>query len=243
VTIALGSVTIRHERRVRLAFTDMLLASAFVPALYTVTSVDGLATAPTVMKALAVGNSPNVVELQLGGDLVQGALYQFSAPGVPGVSGVTPSPSLELARWGLQRATAAATNSGPVAELEATLFGLDLAWTGSDFAETTGGDLATASGLAVVQTDLTNRLLANGLPWDATYGLQAREQVDGAPNALGSLQGRAVAQLLQDNRVASATATVDISDPSTPTILATAQLVGAAIARGGGALELQTEIG
>lgn len=244
MSITLAAVQFRHERRVRLVFTDTVGSGGFVATLYTVTSLDGDAASPVVQKALAVTSSPNVVELQLGSDLVGGALYRFSAPGVPAAdSGSTPDPSDADARFGRERPVRPPIGTSPVQDLEELLYGRDLAWNGSDFAEATSGDLETASGLAVVETDLTARMLANGLPWDPAFGLKAREEVDGSPAALQGLRGRAVQQLLEDDRVASADAVVDVSVPLEPTLEMRPTLVGGALVRRGQALSLRTTLG
>jgi len=249
VTIALNTITIRHERRIRLGFTVTLAAGAFGAAgvpLYAVTSLDGLGASPTVKKALVIADSPNFVELQLGADLVQGALYSISAVGVPGTggSGVTPDPSALTFRVATEqdpRAALGATRDA-LSAFEVQLYGLDLAFEGGDFAEGPDGDLATTGGVALVEQDLTSRLLGMGLPWDAAYGARLRDFVDGAPGALTPARARVIRELRQDDRVAKADATVDLRDPANPTITALPTLVGASVVGAAQQLQLRTTL-
>ena len=238
MTIALLSLTVRHERRLRVGFSGALAAGAFAPALYTVTCLDGTASSPLVTKALVVANSPTFVELQLGDDLAQGALYRVSAVGVPGVDAtVTPDPSTSDVRLARETRTAALGARGAPSLLEEQLYGRDVRWSGTDFAEAPSGDLDTVVGRECVEIDLTTRLVENGLPWDLTWGLGAYEFVDGAITALPGLRGKAIAQLRQDDRVVRADATVDITDPEAPVLQASPVLVGDAVF--GAALDLR----
>ena len=67
MTIALTTAIVRHERRLRLVFSNSLGAGAFSTLTwYTITS-DGTAASPSVVAAYAVANSPQVVELHLSG--------------------------------------------------------------------------------------------------------------------------------------------------------------------------------
>lgn len=241
MTIALNTIILRHERRVRLVFTLALGAGAFTStSFYTVTSVDGATTPPTVVKALGVTDSPNVVELQLGSDLVQGAAYSFSAVAVPGVdASTTPDPSAVEARMPREPGPAAPGTRQQGSALEEVLYGRDLRWSGSDFAEAPGGDLDTTAGIEVVETDLSRRMLSDGLPWDQDFGLHGREYVDAPSPSLVELRGRAVAQLRQDDRVLSATVSVDVSNPAEPVLEAMPVLVGGQLVRQSAALQLR----
>ncbi len=233
MTISILSVTVRHERRVRLGFSQGLAAGAFGPAavpLYSVTCLDGTATAPDVTKALAVSASPDFVELQLGADLSQGSLYYFSAVGVPGLdASVTPDPSAVPAMIARETRTAALGARGAPSSFEEALYGRDIRWSGTDFATTPAGDLDTVSGVECVSLDLTARLTEDGLPWDPTWGLNAYEYVDAPSPSLPALRGKAISQMRADDRVATADATVDITDIEAPTITAAPVLVGAAL--------------
>jgi hypothetical protein len=219
VSIALVSVTIRHERRVRLFFDNTLASGAFSSvSYYTVTSVDGSATDPSVVKAFAVASSPTVVELALGGDLVQGAAYSFAAVGVPATDlSVTPGGSAVVAKLATEARPAALGARGAPTELETTIFGVDLIFQG-DFQVDPSGDLSTQGGAPVLRRDLQDRLLSEGRPWDRTFGLRPRQYVDGPAGAVQSLRGKAVDQVLQDDRVKSCKASVNTSDPSAPII-------------------------
>ncbi len=227
MAINLIAVTIRHERRVRLSFDATLAAGAFSASLYSVENADGRGANPTVQKAFIVSSSPNVVELQLDTDLVQGARYSFTAAAVPGVDATTSPTQTVVGTMGGEPSPAATGARGPASGLERVLYGEDLVWTGADWAETPDGDLAEDGGLRVAILDLQRALTANGLPWDPAYGLQARGEVDGAPEAMTTLRGRAVALLRRDDRVRDVEAAVDLSDPSAPVLDVRPTLIGA----------------
>lgn len=219
MTIALVSALVRHERRIRLFFSNSLAAGAFTSlSFYSVASVDGRATSPIVVKAFAVANSPDVVELALDGDLVQGAAYSFSAVGVPALDlSVTPDPSAAVAQLPSEVRPATLGTRGSPSDLERTIFGVDLLFD-ADFQVDPSGDLSTQGGAPVLRRDLASRLLSDGLPWDATFGLRPRQYVDGAASAVFALRGKAVNQVLLDDRVRSCTASVDASDPTAPVV-------------------------
>lgn len=249
MTIALNSITVRHERRIRLGFTATLAAGAFGAAgtpLYVVTSLDGLGTDPGVKKALVIADSPDFVELQLGADLVQGGLYSVSAVGVPGTggAGVTPAPSTLTFRIGAEQDPRAPMggSQASLSTFEVQLYGIDLAFADGDFTEGPDGDLATIGGVALVELDLTNRLLGNGLPWDAAFGPHLREYVDGTPGSLTPVRARVIRELRQDDRVATADASVDLRDPAAPSITALPTLVGASVVGAAQQLQLRSAI-
>ena len=168
MTISLLSATVRHERRVRLAFSQGLASGAFGPAslsLYAVTCLSGDAASPAVTKALAVSGAPDTVELQLGDDLAQGSLYSFSAVGVPGLdASTTPDPSASPVLVPRETRAAALGARGHASPFEEALYGRDIRWAGQDFAESAAGDLDTVAGLECVSIDLTTRLTEQGLP-------------------------------------------------------------------------------
>ncbi|WP_438029030.1 hypothetical protein [Sorangium sp. So ce233] len=228
MAINLIAVTIRHERRVRLSFDATLAGTAFSStSFYGVESADGQAASPGVQKAFIVSSSPNVVELQLDTDLVQGARYSFTAAAVPAVDATTSPAQTVVATMGREPAPAAVGTRGPVTELERSLYGEDLVWTGADWAETPDGDLAEHGGMPVALADLRRAMTANGLPWDPAFGLRARGEVDGAPEAMTALRGRAVALMRRDDRIRDADAVVDLSDPSAPVLEVRPVFIGA----------------
>jgi hypothetical protein len=107
-----------------------------------------------------------------------------------------------------------------------------LRWSGGDFAEAPDGDLAVTVGAECVDIDLNRRMLEeNGLPWDPSFGLKARGWIDGSSAALPGLRGRAIAQLLADDRVAKADAKIDLSNPEEPILEVTPTLIGSTLAR------------
>ena len=219
MTVALVSALVRHERRVRLFFDVALAAGAFASlSYYSVESVDGNATPPAPVKAFAVASSPTVVELALDGDLVQGAAYRFLAEGVPAVDLTsTPPGSNAVAQLPTEARPAALGTRGNSNDLERTIFGVDILFD-ADFQVDPSGDLSTQGGAPVLRRDLASRLLSDGLPWDSTFGLRPRQYVDGAASAVFALRGKAVDQVLLDDRVRSCTASVDASDPTAPVV-------------------------
>ena len=211
MAISFVALTLRHERRIRCFFSEPVASAAFISTVYyTVTNVDGHALSPDVVAAIAVANSPNVVELQLGHDLVAGASYDVSAVGVPGTGTSTTQPPSTL------RANFSQAPGGggqPVAsQAERILYGADVAFEAADWREDARGDLAEVAGLASLETDLRNMLASNGLPWAPDFGLQARRYVDGPGPAMAELRGRAESQARADDRVADATAAIVLPD-------------------------------
>jgi hypothetical protein len=228
MTITLAAVAIRHERRVRLAFTAEIGPGAYKADLYRVENFDGLAPGVPVRKALLVPNSPAVVELQLDADLAQGRLYRFFAEGVPALAGGVTSVGT-FVDAAVSREPGGAPIGAPQPKgtaLEVLLYGRDLGWTNGDLAETLSGDLELASGRAVAEADLARRLLSAGLPWDASYGLQAQEDIDGSPFALPVLRGRAIEQVYADDRVAEVDVTVYVARLGEPALVVRYRLVG-----------------
>jgi len=102
MAIALVSLSIKHERRIRAVFSNTLAAGAFTdPSLYVLTCTNSAGADPGVQKAVAILSSPNVVELQLDLDLVGGGVYRLQADGVPAVDlSVTPADSFAFAKIG-----------------------------------------------------------------------------------------------------------------------------------------------
>lgn len=222
------AVTIRHERRVRLIFSSALGVDAFTStSYYSVTNQDGLAASPSVQAVIQVPGSSNVAEIQLADDLVQGALYAFLAEGVPAqdLSVTAPGSSLE-ALFGQKAEPAAAATVAVAPAAEVVLYGRDLHWNGDDFAEDGDGDLGTIEGAACVHRDLTARALSDGLPWDPAFGAKPRGYVDAAAGSLRTLRGAVVAQMRADDRVAEASAELDLEADAGPTIRVKAKLIG-----------------
>lgn len=227
MTIALVTAIVRHERRIRLVFSANLAAGAFTSlGWYTITS-DGTAANPPVVAAYAVPNSPQTVELHLGVDLTQGALYTASAVGVPatGGGGSTPNPSNAQFRVATERGGNDLGAPRQASDLEKRLYGSDLVHDGNDFVEGPDGDLVKIAGLPVVKGDLRRGIESNGLPWDATHGMHAREFVDAPAPMLDQIPGLAVAYVLRDDRVVSATASV-VTAGETPHIRIKPVLIG-----------------
>lgn len=215
MTIALVSLVIQHERRLRLAFSVGLAAGAYTTlSLYTCKSADGSQPDPGVEGALVVANSPSVVELALGGDLASGALYVVTAVGVPGLdSTTTPPGTQDTIRFG--QATDDANLEVPPDDLGALLFGSDLIHDGTDFVETVDGDLAEVSGPENAANAVRRRLTGSPLPWNPGYSPRLRDFVD-APNAnVAAARGAIIRQAYLDDRVKAADVDVSV-DPTTP---------------------------
>jgi hypothetical protein len=227
MAINLTAIVVRHERRVRLVFDASLAMSAFTStSYYSALNLDGGAASPTIAKALVVTSSPNVVELQLGLDLVQGGKYSFTASGVPAVDLSTSPTQTVTATVGTEPTPAALGTHGGISNLERELYGVDLLVM-DDFIEGPDGDLATVAGLRCATLDLQEAMLADGLPWDPAYGLHARQEVDGAPGALVTLRGRAIEIMRRDDRILSADAEVDTTDPEGPVLTVKPTWIGA----------------
>ncbi len=192
----------RSPSRVRLVFDVALSGGDYAAAGYTVTSQDGSAANPVVRAALMVMGSGNVLELALATDMVADRVYTVACVG-------TTSGSLPLRLGGAPAAPS------PELTYDASLdvlFGRDLVWTGQDWAEGADGDLADIGGPENAKAAIDRRMGSNGLLWDSTYGLKAREHIDGAPGGAFNLRGDIVRQARADDRVRDAKAT--IADPT-----------------------------
>jgi hypothetical protein len=218
VAIALQSVVVRHERRLRLVFTNSLAGGAFgvpAPSYYAIENTDGLGTDPTISAAMIVANSPQVVELALGIDLVPNAQYKVTAVGVPAVDAtVTPSGTEDLFRFG-QPTKGSSVEERAVLDRERLLYFTDLLWNGIDFQETPTADLDRVTGTANVSKALWRGIEADGLPWNRNWGGKARQFVDSPSLAGGSLRGSVVSHVLTDPRVRSAKSDIEIEETST----------------------------
>ncbi len=229
MTIALTSITVRHERRLRLGFSNLLAAGAFTStAFYTVTSLDDGGAAPAVSAAIVVSGSPNFVELSLADDLAQDASFSIAAVAVPAVdASVTPPGSALTFRTG--RPALQPNEELPGDDIRALIYGVDLVFDGSDYVETADGDLATVSGQANAEAAVQRRCMSDGLPWAPAYGAHPRRYVDGARGAIAELKGALVRETLNDDRVDACT--VDIVDddthPERTTFVINATLKGA----------------
>lgn len=230
MSIALGAVVIRHERRIRAIFTNTLAAAAFTtPTLYVVTSVDGTAANPTVLEALVVPNSPEAVELALGADLVAGRAYQVSAVGVPCTdTTVTPAGSIQTFNPPTPNQVAGVEVGAD--DIQNLLYGVDLVHNGVDYVETSNGDLATIGGRSNAISALRRRAVAQGLPWNGAYGVKPRDFIDGPMLQRPQLRGRLILQMVADDRVDSVvnvSASQDATDVSACVLSADVSLVGA----------------
>jgi hypothetical protein len=228
MAISLSTVTVRHERRVQLVFTNTLAAAAFTNlSFYTLANQDSLGVSPAVVAAFIIPSNPNVVELGLDQDLVRGARYTIAAISVPaGDASVTPTGSTLPFRTG---AAVEAVNAEVTSDdTSALVYGADIIHDGLDYVEDATGDLAIMSGPQNAAQALLKRATSDGVPWNPTYGGKPRQYVDGAPGELPTLRGQLLREFYKDDRVQSVTSAivVDVSDPATATIAHQVKLVG-----------------
>lgn len=223
-----------HERRIRLVFDAPLGAGAFgtsaaVLAFYTLQNQDGLGPSTPTVAALILPGNANAVELAFGGDLAGGALYVVSAIGVPAVdTTVTDASSSTPFRFGTSQVRV--NQEVPQDDYAALLYGVDLIHSGTDYLESSDGDLASVSGIPCVESDLRRGALSNGLLWDPTWGGFLRYYVDGVVGALpGAKQGLS-RFFLKDDRVKAAGVTlITTADPTQATFDCQVTLIGAEI--------------
>lgn len=241
MSIALVTAVVRHERRIRLVFSNTLAAGAFTTLSWYAITSDGTAANPPVVAAYAVTSSPQTVELHLGSDLVQGVLYTVSAVGVPASDlSSTPDPSEAKFRVAVQRGDNDINATPKASDLERRLYGMDLVHNGTDWVEGPDGDLATIEGKPVVKADIRRGIEGNGLPWDPRYGMRARQFVDAPSPMLAQLPAIAEAYVQQDDRVESVTA--DLGTTGTvPTVRVKPRLIGDKIVRSVGEIEVPVQ--
>lgn len=217
MTINLQTITVRHERRIRLVFTNTVDTAGFgipAPAYYTVENLDGKGVSPEISAAMLVPNSPKVVDLALLDELVPGAMYKVIADGVPATDlSVTPAGSEQRFLFAAKRTIDHRETA--VIDRERLLYGTDLVWNGSDFEETATGDLATIAGTPNVTKALWRGIEAEGLPWDDRWGGKVREYVDSPSSSGTTLKGAVVTHILRDPRVASVTSELEQKDAET----------------------------
>lgn len=230
-TISLNSIEVKHERRIRLIFSEALDVGAFgvpAPAYYVVTCTDSLGVSPGISAAIMSSTNNAVVELTLTEDLVKGSLYTISAVGVPGVSlDVTPDPSLLSFRFGFN---APKRDVEPIQQNRDDLvYGIDLLWNGADYQETASGDLDRVGGTANVTKALYRGLEGHGMTWDPTYGAHVRDFVDSPSTTAGSLKGNVQQQILSDPRVKASKIRVSTEDDVTYLIITPTLISGAVL--------------
>lgn len=223
--VALLTAVARHERRVRLVFDEALAPAAFTTlALYTLAGSDG--SAVPVAGLVGLVGMPNQLDLALGADLQVAVVYTVTAVGVPALDGTTTavgtSASIRLAAAPTTPVDAEVTPQ----DITDVLYGVDLVWSGTDYVESSAGDLATVGGSDNVQAALTRRMASEGLPWDDTYGAKPRRYIDGTPGALPALRGTLVAQALADDRVKTARATLATLDTTDSQFDVSVTLIG-----------------
>lgn len=214
MAIELTGVVVRHERRLRLVFSNALAVGAFgspAPAYYVLTNQDGKGIDPAIVAAIVVAGSSANVELALGADLVPGALYRLTAIGVPALDASTSTAaSDELFRVGVP--TTSPNEEAKVGDADLLLYGRDLVHTGDDYVETAEGDLAQIGGVANVKAAIRRRLLGRPLPWAPNYSPRARRYVDAPTPSIGGLRGDLEAQAMRDDRVRACKAKLIVDD-------------------------------
>lgn len=214
MTIELSGIVPRHERRLRLVFTNTLAAGAFgtpAPVYYVVDNEDGLGVSPGIAAALIVSADIANVELALDADLVEGALYRVTAIGVPAAD-LSTSTSASDQRFRFGSKTIGPDNEPKVSDIDLLLYGRDLTHNGVDYLETVDGDLGTTAGLPNAQGAIRRRMLGAPLAWAPDYSPRAREYVDAPLPAIGTLRTRLERQALRDDRVKSVSASLVLDD-------------------------------
>lgn len=215
MSILFTSITIQHERRLRLLFSNSLAAGAFTNlALYAVASVDATQPSPSVVAALIVPNTPNAVDVAVDQDLTPGAPYTVTAVGVP-ASDSTITPAGSVLPFALGTVIAVPNSEIDQDDVDALTYGVDLVHDGTDFVEGPDGDLMTLTGQPLVFTDVVFRELSDGLPWKPSFGGHLRSLIDG-PSVGARVRGRLVMQAKLDPRVATVDAVRAAPDPANP---------------------------
>ena len=228
MSIFLQNVFLKHERRVRLIFSNSLAAGAFSTlSFYTFAVINGRGTAPNPVAAYPVIGNLTSVELVLDNDLAPGGVYSISAIGVPALDAST-TDGTNITQFSFPINFNVVPNvDTSTQDYGALLFGTDLVFNGTDFQVDQNGDLSTISGTPNAEGAITRRLLSNGLIWDPTYGAKARQYVDGVALGATSLRGALIQQSKADDRVKTATATLLSSDdPTNATFEVDVTLVG-----------------
>ncbi len=208
MTIQLIQAQIRSSTRIRLAFTGVLAAGAYVTSPYVVTSVT-TGTSYDLSAAIQVSSNNSSVELALASPLPTGQSFQVACTAVPGADASTFT-GTQSAFFGPN--VVSFPNVEPfVDNADLALFKRDLVWAG-DYIESADGDLVTTSGLPNVAGALQRRVDEYALPWNNQYGAKLLDFVDGAPQGAGSAKANISAQVLADDRVKSATVTLAVQD-------------------------------
>jgi hypothetical protein len=217
MTIALIGVTAKHERRLRLVFSQTLASGAFgvpAPSFYVITNLDSRGSTPAVAAAMLVTGDLSVVELALASDLVVGAAYSISAIGVPAAD-TSVTDSTNILTFQLGKLATLRNVEAPRLGKDDLLYGVDLLWNGEDYQETAAGDLDRIGGTANVSKALYRGLEAQGLTWDNTYGANLRQYVDSPSPTSGTMKGAVTAQALRDPRVKKVKVDITTDDANT----------------------------
>lgn len=192
----------KHERRVVVAFSSPVASGGFglAPTAYVLETLDGRSADPLIQAALVVPGTANTVELALASPMAIGAAFRLTVTSVPAASGPAASGTVDFNYAALtpRRNKEQALTS----ERELVLYLSDLAWNGVDFQETATGDLEATEGPSNVAKALSRRVRSGPLPWDPSYGANARSFVDAPVGTAGTLRGTAAAQCALDPRIA-----------------------------------------
>ena len=197
LTFSIATVEPRGRRRFRLTFDAVLDSSAFAASFYSVACTDGAGPSPGVVAAYVVIGCPSTVEIALSEDLVDGGLYSVVAASVPGVGGATAAGVLSVR---IGEARKRPTEGPTLRDGLRSFFGEDLVWD-DDFVETPNGDLATCSGLDVIEAQARACVESNGLLWSPSRGARIRQFVDGSPHMLPQALAKAVREVSKDDRL------------------------------------------
>ena len=199
----------RSVRRVRCTFPSPLAPSAFTMAPWSIQCLDSFGSSPTINAVLLIPGQANCAELSLSCDLVDGSVYQITGNAVTAAAGA--GMWTGSVQWCTRQTPKAPSPEVNLSEVDAVLFGIDLAWASGDFVETAQGDLATIGGAENARTALVRRATSEGLPWAPKYGVKPRKYVDGSSLALPKILNTVTSQFLRDNRVKAVSAKIQSS--------------------------------
>lgn len=226
MTIELLSIEVRSPRRLRLRYSNSLAAGAFSVSWFSAACLDGSTGDPPIVAAFLVPIAPDELELATNIDLAPGGQYQLtSLAGIPAVdSSVT---ALDVTNFRPPQARQAPSPSVRSNDVRALVFGEDFVHDGTDLVETADGDLATVTGPENAMTAVVRRALADGLPYNESYGPHLRKFIDAPSPSVRAARGSVERQARLDDRVKSISVSVAADDNSGDiTLNATVLLVG-----------------
>lgn len=196
----LARLFVRTPTRIRFFFTDTVTAAPL--SSWQFSSLDGNPD-PVQVESLIVQGSQ--VEVVLSAALVGGGSYRATLRALHVASGFPTAPAATF-DFRAPASAAAPSQQLSIAAFKANLFGEDVVWTGSDWAEGADGDLLVNTGPDVAVSAVLRRESSEGLMWDPSYGLKPSDFVDAPAGELANLVRRIERQAIADDRVKAAKA-------------------------------------